>query len=71
VLGRISFTSKCPKCAKVRPQPGYGRESTLRLLNGGHPVEAYCEACKKYWEISLKERAALAKAVTEIGKVTP
>jgi hypothetical protein len=67
---RISFTSKCSKCAQVRHQRGYDRGSLQRLLNRGYPVEAYCPACDQYWQVSLKERTALAEAVTVAGRVT-
>jgi hypothetical protein len=49
----------------MRPQRGYDRNSLLRLLNGGYPVEAYCVACDEYWPISIKERVALGAAAIE------
>jgi len=61
----VGFRSMCPRCAKIRPQRGYDRNSLLRLLNRGYPVEAYCVACDEYWPISIKERAALAAAAIE------
>ena len=61
----FGFRSMCPKCAEMRPQRGYDRNSLLRLLNGGYPVEAYCVACEEYWPISVKERAALGAAAIE------
>lgn len=64
----VRFRSMCPKCAKIQPQSGYDRNSLLRLLNGGYPVEAYCAACDEYWPISFKERVALgAAAIKEKG----
>jgi len=44
----------------MRPQRGYNRDSLLRLLNGGHPVEGYCTVCDEFWPISAEERARLA-----------
>ena len=61
----VGFRSKCPKCAKLQSQRGYDRNSLLRLLNGGYPVEAYCVACDEYWPISIKERVALGAAAIE------
>jgi len=61
----VGFRSVCPKCAEMRPQRGYDRNSLLRLLNGGYPVEAYCVACDEYWPISIKERVALGAAAIE------
>jgi len=58
----VRFRSMCPKCTKIQPQPGYDRNSLLRLLNGGYPVEAYCAACDEYWPISIKERVVLGAA---------
>jgi hypothetical protein len=57
--GSIAFRATCPNCAQVRPQRGYNRDSLLRLLNGGHPVDAYCPVCDEVWVISVKERAGL------------
>jgi hypothetical protein len=57
--GAGSLRATCPKCAQVRPQRGCNRDSLLRLLNGGHPVEAYCPVCDEVWGISVKERAGL------------
>ena len=61
----VGFRSMCPKCAQMRPQRGYDRNSLQRLLNGGYPVEAYCVACDEYWPISIKERVALGAAAIE------
>ena len=61
----VGFRSVCPKCAEMRPQRGYDRNSLLRLLNGGYPVEAYCVACDEYWPTSIKERVALGAAAIE------
>ena len=55
----------CPKCAKIQPQRGYDRNSLLRLLNGGYPVEAYCVACDEYWPLSIKERVVLCAAAVK------
>ena len=63
----IPFVSICPMCAQVRPQPGYDRESLLRLISNGYPVEAYCSLCDEFWSISAKEHAALAAAVIAGG----
>jgi hypothetical protein len=61
--GSIAFWSTCPKCAQLRPQRGYNRDSLLRLLNRGHPVEAYCRLCDEAFAISVKERAGLTTLV--------
>ena len=61
----VRFRSMCPKCAKIQPQRGYDRNSLLRLLNGGYPVEAYCAACDEYWPLSIKERVVLCAAAVK------
>jgi hypothetical protein len=38
----------------------FSRAALGRLLNGGHPIEAYCVTCDEFWAISSRERAALA-----------
>jgi hypothetical protein len=64
---KVPFVSMCPKCAQLRAQPGYHRNSLLRLLRSGYPVEAYCTMCDEFWSISAKERAALVAAAIEGG----
>jgi hypothetical protein len=63
----VSFESMCPKCAQIQPQRGFGRNSLLRLLSSGYPVEAYCATCDEFRSISAKERAALVAATIEGG----
>ena len=63
----VLFESMCPKCAQIQPQHGFDRNSLLRLLSGGYPVEAYCAPCDEFWSISAKERAALVAATIEGG----
>lgn len=56
----IPFTSTCPKCQSHQNQRGFSRAALGRLLNNGHPIEAYCVTCDEFWVISARERAALA-----------
>ena len=58
--GLVQFMSMCPRCGKIRSQLGYDRDSLLRLLERGYPVEAHCEECDEFWPINVKERAGLA-----------
>jgi len=58
----VPFESMCPKCAQFQPQRGFDRNSLLRLLSSGYPVEAYCATCDEFWSISAKERAVLVAA---------
>jgi hypothetical protein len=53
----------------MRPQLGYDRNSLLRLLRGGYPLEAYCSMCDEFWSISAKERAALVAMAVAAGAV--
>jgi hypothetical protein len=64
---KVPFASACPNCAELRAQPGYDRNSLLRLLSNGYPVEAYCSACDEFWSISAKERAVLVAAAIASG----
>jgi hypothetical protein len=57
----LPFMSLCPKCKDVRSQLGYSLRALLRLLNGNHPVEAYCVICNEYWPISPQERVRLGE----------
>jgi hypothetical protein len=56
----VQFLSTCPKCRQMRTQFRYDRDSLLRLLERGYPMEAYCEECNDFWSINVKERAGLA-----------
>ena len=56
----VPFTSTCPKCRVHQTQRGFSRAALGRLLNNGHPIEAYCVTCDEFWIISARERAALA-----------
>jgi len=56
----IPFTSTCPKCRVHQAQRGFSLAALGRLLNNGHPIEAYCVTCDEFWIISARERAALA-----------
>jgi hypothetical protein len=58
--GLVQFMSMCPRCGKIQSQTGYDRDSLLRLLERGYPVEAHCEECGEFWPIGVKERAGLA-----------
>jgi len=63
----VPFESMCPNCKQVQPQRGFDRNSLLRLLSSGYPVEAYCAKCDEFWSISAKERAALVAAAVGGG----
>ena len=57
----IPFASVCPKCRHQQAQRGFSRAALGRLLNAGHPIEAYCVSCDDFWSISTLERHALAE----------
>ena len=59
----IPFLATCPKCKHQRPQDEYIGGELLKLFSGGHPVEAYCEACDVFWSISPQECSRLATAL--------
>jgi len=44
----VPFTSTCPKCQVHQTQRGFSRAALGRLLNNGHPIEAYCMACDEF-----------------------
>ena len=61
-LRSIPFTSTCPKCRVQRSQRGQSF-ALQRLLDGGQPIEAFCEFCNEYWPIYPRERAEIAKDI--------
>jgi hypothetical protein len=60
----IRFVSTCPDCRQPQPQRGFSCAALLRLLNGGYPIEAYCDMCDDFWSISLAERVAITMQVS-------
>jgi hypothetical protein len=67
----IVFVSTCPSCKREQPQDAFSVADLLRLLNGGHPIEAYCVPCDKFWSISVQERVELGEAVAIVSNGTP
>lgn len=59
----IPFESVCPICLEVRPQRGFSRGALSILLNGGHPIVAYCVTCHEFWPLGPDERAAIAELI--------
>jgi hypothetical protein len=66
----IVFVSTCPSCGREQPQDAFSVADLLRLLSGGHPIEAYCVPCDDFWPIDLKERVQLGEAVAAASKGT-
>jgi hypothetical protein len=64
----IPFLATCPKCKHQRPQDGYIRGDLLKLLDEGHPVEAYCATCDDFWSISRQECSRLATVLMGLGR---
>jgi hypothetical protein len=60
VFASVRFMSVCPKCRGARTQDGFSTRTLLRLLDGNHPIEAYCLYCDLFWPISAEERLTLA-----------
>lgn len=67
----IVFVSTCPSCQREQPQDAFTVADLMRLLNGGHPIEAYCVPCDKFWPITVQERVELGEAVAVVSKGTP
>jgi hypothetical protein len=46
----------------VREQTqSFTKANLRRLLDAGHPIEAYCVMCDQFWALSVRERLQLAK----------
>jgi hypothetical protein len=67
-LESVPFASRCPERLMQQPQRGFSRAALGRLLNGGHPIEAYCVTCDEFWAICLRDRVALADDLSA-GKI--
>lgn len=59
----LPFTSICPRCRGSQLQHGLSTATLQRLLGDGQPVEAYCVMCDWFWQISPRERVAVAKTL--------
>jgi len=59
----MPFTSTCPTCAAQQLQHGFSPAALQRLLQDGHPIEAYCVMCDRFWPVGMRERVDLAKAL--------
>ena len=62
----VSYMASCPNCRDVRFQQAYTGRSLVRLLIGGHPIEAHCVVCDDTWEISAGERAEIARRLLSL-----
>jgi len=58
----VAFACVCPKCRAPRAQRR-NRAALHRLLEHGHPIEAYCEMCNHSWPVTHGERAELIRIV--------
>jgi hypothetical protein len=45
----------------------FTKASLRRLLDAGHPIEAYCVMCDQFWALSVRERLQLAKMALTRG----
>jgi hypothetical protein len=68
MIQTIIFLSTCKSCQREQPQDAFSVEDLVRLLDGGHPIEAYCAPCDKFWSIGLQERLKLCDAVAVVSK---
>lgn len=59
----IVFASMCPICKCEQVQYSFNVASLHRLLQGGYPIEAYCETCDEFWSIGVEQRVELGEIV--------
>jgi len=68
----IVFVSTCPICKHEQPHDGFTVAALVRLLKGGHPIEAYCETCDEFWPVDLEKRVELGDVVAVVcGGTSP
>ena len=58
-------SSECPKCGRDRVQYGYDRDELVQVLPTGAAIPAYCITCDEHWELSVEERADVARALSK------
>jgi len=59
----IVFVSTCPSCNSEQLQDAFTVAALARLLEGGHPIEAYCTICEAFWPVSLQKRVELGQVI--------
>jgi hypothetical protein len=59
----IVFAATCPRCKREQLQTGYTLTDLSRLLDGGHPIEAFCEFCDEFWAVGVQKRVELGEFV--------
>ena len=62
----IVFVEGCPQCKRKQAQEGYTVSDLMRLLNAGHPIEAYCVFCDEFWPVGIQKRVELSEMVTAV-----
>ena len=62
-VSEFHFSSECRDCGQDRTQYGYEAAELSSLLKKGNRVDAQCAVCGTEWEISIEERAAIARAL--------
>jgi len=67
----IVFAATCPRCKREQLQTGYTLGDLSRLIDGGHPIETYCEFCDEFWAVSVQKRVELGKFVAAACESRP
>jgi hypothetical protein len=57
------FPSECPNCRQRRIQYGYEFPELAELLQSGQGIDAQCAVCGADWQLSVEERADIARAI--------
>jgi hypothetical protein len=57
------MTKVCPRCLEEQPQR-YGRAVLHGCLQREEAIEAYGVECDELWDLSPRERAQLARALS-------
>jgi hypothetical protein len=59
----VPFLSSCANCGQPRLQVGYSLLGLLRSLEAGLEIHAWCLPCDLVWQVTLQERAAIARGL--------
>jgi len=61
----LAFDAICPICGRYELQDAFTCAALERLIDGCHPIEAYCTACDEFWTVNIQTRVEIIEAVSQ------
>jgi hypothetical protein len=61
----LTFVATCPTCGRDELQDAFTCTALERLIDGCHPIEAYCTVCDEFWTVNVQKRVEIMDAVSQ------